>query len=148
MKNNESEPTKPPAALSLGLGRLRRFIRDRGQNPAYDGEGRLKYLLPRESNPAACAFAGVSSQTTQCALRLFCDAFDIPEEQMFCLRPSDIIHDIYRAMVPSTYDDMEYERLGINLEEAIRRALTNDEAKSLVTIEDIIRFVDRNVAAS
>ena len=144
MKNDEIEPKKPPTTLSLGLARLRRFFRDRGQNAAYDGRGRLKYLLPRESNSVACAVAGVSSQTTQCALRLFCDAFDIPDEQMFCLRPCDVIHDIYRAMVPSAYDDMEYERLGINLEEAIHRALTNDEAKSLVTIEDTIRFVDQN----
>lgn len=78
-------------------------------------------------------------------MRLFCDAFDIPDEQMFCLRASDTIHDIYRAMVAPTHDDMEYERLGMNLEDGIGRALSEDESKSFVTIEDVIRFVHENV---
>jgi len=48
-------------------------------------------------------------------------------------------------MVAPTHDDMEYERLGMNLEEAIGRSLTAGESKSFVTIEDVIRFVHEKV---
>ena len=129
----------------LSLDHMRTFLRNLLQNPRWDSQGRLKYLLSRESSPAACAVAGVSPESTERALRLFCDAFDIPDEQRFCLRPSDAIHDIYRAMVAPTHDDMEYERLGMNLKEAIGRSLTEGESKSFVTIEDVIRFVHENV---
>jgi len=121
------------------------FLRNLLQNPRWDSQGRLKYLLSRESSAADCAVAGVSPESTERTLRLFCDAFDILDEQMFCLRPSDAIHDIYRAMVAPTHDHMEYERLGMYLEEAIGRSLTESEFKSFATIENLMRFVHENV---
>ncbi len=126
---------------------MRTFFRNLLQNTPWDSQSRLKYLLSRESSAAACAVAGVSPETIDRALRLFCDSFDIPDEQMFCLRPSDAIHDIYRAMVARTHDDMEFERLAMGLEEAIGRSLTEGECKGLVTIEELIRFVHENVVA-
>lgn len=127
------------------LDHIRTFFRNLLQNPRWDSQGRLKYLLSRESSAAACAVAGVSPASTKRALRLFCDAFDIPDEQVFCLRPSDAINDIYRVMVAPTHDDMELERLWMNLGEAIGRPLTEGEFKSFVTITDLIRFVHENV---
>jgi hypothetical protein len=125
-----------------------KFFRNLLQNPAWDAHGKLKYLLARDSDPTACVVAGVPPQTAERALRLFCDAFDIPDEQVFCLRPSDLIHDIYLAMVVPPGDDMEYERLAGNVEEAMGRALSDDEFKSFVTIEDLIRFVHEKVVDS
>jgi hypothetical protein len=124
---------------------MRTFFRNLLRNPGWDDHGRLRYLLTRDSDPTACVVAGVPPQASERALRLFCDAFDIPDEQVFCLRASDSIHDIYQAMVAPTHDDMEYERLGMNLEKAIGRALSDSEAKSFVTIEDVIRFTHAKV---
>ena len=120
---------------------MRAFLQSLVRSSAWDSGRRLKYLLDREPDPSACAVSGIPPESTERALRLFCDAFDIPEEQMFCLRPPDVIQDIYRAMVPGVCDDMEYERLMIGLEEVIGRELAEGECMRIATIEDLIRFV-------
>lgn len=111
---------------------------------AWDWRGRLKYLLSREADLAACAVRGVPLEVTAQALRLFCDAFDIPDEQLYCLRPGDRIHDIYCAMVRGISDHMEYEQLFISLDETIGRELSESELTSIETIEDLVRFVHAN----
>ncbi|MES2572366.1 MAG: hypothetical protein V4710_20220 [Verrucomicrobiota bacterium] len=131
------------------FGRLQAFFsalflkRGRG-NSAWESSGRLKYLSGRE--PEACAVSGVSAEVVERTLVLFCDAFDIPQEQRFCLCPADQLHDIYRAMVTGRCDEMEYERLMINVEDAIGRALKEQELESVVTIEHLIRFVHEQLS--
>lgn len=109
-------------------------------NPTWK-EGKLRCLLDREALPAASVVEGVPSESVEQALRMFCDAFNIPTEQQFCLRPSDRIDAIYREMAQGMIDDMEYERLVMLLEEALGRKVSEQEIVAIVTIEDLVRFL-------
>ena len=98
-------------------------------------------MLDRESDPEACQLEGVSPEAVDLALDIFCDAFDIISEQKYCLRPSDRLMDIYSAMVTGMSDDLEFERLGMNLDK-IEAGTPEDMDKPIETIEDLCRWVD------
>jgi hypothetical protein len=52
-------------------------------------KGKLRFLLGRVSDPQACQLVDISAQITDRALAIFCDAFSVPESQMYCLVLSD-----------------------------------------------------------
>ena len=126
---------------------MRTFFRQLFSNPAWDSKGKSVYLLNRRSSAEACSVVGVPAKVIDRALCMFCDAFDIPEEQRFCLRPSDRICDIYGAMVTGNHDDWECERLMMNVKELIKRQLSQEECGSIVSIEDLIRLLRKNTVA-
>jgi len=123
---------------------LRRFF----SNPAWDSKGRFTYLLDRESDQNLCVVSGVPLEVVDEALKLFCDAFDIPDEQRYCLRPSDQMMDIYKAMVTGFSDDLEFERLTMNLDKAIGRKITDEESVTIKSLEDLVRFLCVNKKSS
>ncbi len=111
-------------------------------NPAYDSLRRFKFLLGRPSDPGACGVEGVPGDVTEKALQIFCDSFDIPAEQVHCLRPADTIAEIYKAMIGKrSWDDMEYERLAMALEEALGRKILDDEFLAISTIGELQIFL-------
>ena len=124
--------------------RLLNFIDNLRTRTVWDRHGKLRYLREREPNLGACSIEGISSEETARSLALFCDAFDIPESQSSCLRLTDHIRDIYDAMTTWLTDDLEMERLLLNLQEQIKRPVTEEEQQKLQTIEDLIRFLHTN----
>ena len=76
------------------------------------------------------------------ALGLLCDAFDMPAKQMHYLRPADELMWLYQAMIgPRWWDDLEFERLAISLDELPGPDLSDEAFRDLQTVEDVIRFV-------
>ncbi len=101
--------------------------------------------MDREDDPKQCMISGVSKEIIDIALDCFCDAFDIPDSQKYCLRPHDRINDIYEAMTKNQWwDDCELERLNSNVENIVGRKISEAEGKQVNTIEDLIRFINDN----
>ncbi|HEX3625067.1 MAG TPA: hypothetical protein VH280_06565 [Verrucomicrobiae bacterium] len=126
---------------------MRKFLHNFFSNPAWDNQGKFAWLLNREASPDACAIDGVPPEIVDAALHLFCHAFDIPDAQRFCLRPSDRVQDIYLAMVNGLHDDLEYERLAMNIDKLIARKVSQQKIQNFITVEDVIRFVFKNIGA-
>ena len=55
----------------------------------YDRRGNAQCLAGRKSDPAQLNLPDNSPVVRDQALELFCDAFNIPSRQMYCLRPED-----------------------------------------------------------
>ena len=111
---------------------------------AYDGHGRLKYLLGRPNDATAWANAerSLGRDNVNTALRLVCQAFEIPESQMYCLRPDDDLLEIYRSKVgPRCWDGFEFERLALDLDQLPGPRLPVQAVASLKTIGDLARLV-------
>ena len=89
----------------------------------WNSSSRLKYFENRVPATGACAADGIPTETVNQALNMFCEAFDIPAPQRLCILATDRIQDIYRSMVILA-DDLECERLLLNLEKAIDRRLS------------------------
>ena len=110
----------------------------------YDRHGKLKYLSGRPDDPGVWSAhpRPVEPEQSEEALHLLCDAFDIPEDQKYCLRPEDDLMAIYGSIVgPRSWDDMEFERLWMNLDESLGRDLSKQEFESLSTVGDVVRLV-------
>lgn len=108
----------------------------------YDRRGNLKYLLGRAADPAMCDVSGVPPDVRDEALALLCESFDIPEQQMHCLRPGDELMAIYRSIVgPRFWDDMELERTRMAIDELPGPKLTDEEAQAVATVADLVRVV-------
>ncbi len=117
----------------------------------YDRRGNAKYLLGRADEPAQCDLDGVPPAIRDEALLMLCDSFDIPERQMYCLRPDDELMAIYQSFIgPRYWDDMEFERLGMALEKLLGTEISQSEFESIRSVRDLIYFVDarRGVDAS
>lgn len=122
----------------MWLKRLISALRHTG----YDKHGNVKYLLGRDADPSECLIDGVSNSVRDEALRMLCDSFDIPERQMYCLRLTDDLGNIYRSYVgPRCWDDMEFERLRAAIEQLPGPELTDEMAESVRTVADVIRLV-------
>lgn len=108
----------------------------------YDRNGNAKYLLGRINDPAQCEVEGVPAAIRDEALALLCDSFDIPERQIYCLRPNDELMAIYHSFVgPRSWDGMEFERLGMAIDELAGTPLSEQEAHAVRTVEDVVRVV-------
>lgn len=108
----------------------------------YDRRGNAKYLLGRVADATQCDLDGVLPQVRDEALTLLCDAFDIPQRQMHCLRCDDELMAIYRSFVgPRFWDDLEFERLGLSLDELPGPKMTTEEFLAMKTVGDVIRAV-------
>jgi hypothetical protein len=108
----------------------------------YDRDGNAKYLLGRANDSAQCEVDGVPAAIRDEALALLCDSFDIPERQMYCLRPDDELMAIYQSFVgPRSWDDMEFERLGMAIDELPGAPLSEQEAQAIKAVEDVVRVV-------
>ena len=122
----------------MGLTRWLRAISYTG----FDRRGRLKVLQARPPSPEAVDVPNVSPDIRDEALGLLCDAFDIPAQQMHCLRPADELMGLYQAMIgPRWWDDLEFERLAISLDEVTGPDLSDEAFRGLRTVGDVIRFV-------
>src|SRR5687768_13823761 len=103
----------------------------------YDRRGNAKYLLGRAVDPTQCDVEDVPPHIRDEALGLLCDSFDIPERQMHCLRRDDELMAIYRSFVgPRFWDDMEFERLGLSLDELPGPKMTTEEFIAIKTVGD------------
>ena len=98
----------------------------------YDSAGDVKYLLGRASDPGLCVVPGVPAAVRDEALRIFCEDFDIPQRQMYCLRPDDELMAIYRSFVGRS-----------SLDELPGPEPTDEELASVKTVADVIRLVAR-----
>jgi hypothetical protein len=108
----------------------------------YDRDGNAKFLLGRSADPKACEMEGVPAEARDTALALLCEAFDIPQGQLYCLRPNDDLMALYASFVgPRSYDEMQFERLGIAIDELPGEALSASEAEVIRTVADVIRVV-------
>jgi hypothetical protein len=108
----------------------------------YDRNGTVKYLLGRSSDPGQCEVQGIPAAIRDEALAILCDSFDIPERQMYCLRPDDKLMAIYQSLVGRRLcDDMEFERLGIAINDLGGASLSEQEAQAIKTVEDLVRVV-------
>lgn len=56
--------------------------------------------------------------------------------------------DIYKAMVTGFSDDLEFERLTMNLDKAIGRKITDEESVTIKSLEDLVRFLCVNKKSS
>jgi len=122
---------------------VRRFTQAFGYS-GYDRRGDLKYLAGRSPDPAALDIDGVDPAVRDEALLLLCDAFDIPERQRYCLRLDDRLMAIYESMVgPRWWDDLEFGRLWMNIDELPGRDLTEEQCRAIETVADVIRVVSR-----
>ena len=81
-----------------------------------------QWLRARNSHPRLWqyAFTGDAWPKADEALSWICDLFSLPRGLRHSLRPSDAILSIYRRYYPRPWmaDGMEYEELGLHLEEA------------------------------
>ena len=125
------------------MGWLEKLLRIDSKAHPFPSGGNLKYLLQREPSREACMIEGVSAEAVDLALDIFCDAFDIEQEQKYSLRPSDKLMDIYSVMVTGQTDDLEFERLGMNLDD-IEAGIPGESDPSIETIEDLCRWVYTN----
>ena len=108
----------------------------------YDRDGNAKYLLGRSNDPAQYEVDGVPAAIRDEALALLCDSFDIPECQKHCLRRDDELMAIYHSFVgPRFWDDMEFERLWMALDELPGGKLSSEEFEAIKTVEDVVRAV-------
>jgi hypothetical protein len=109
----------------------------------YDWCGRMKYLLKRDADAAQCQVPGVDAHVTEKALDIICEAFQIQPVQRHCLRPADIIQEIYGS-ITGLSDRMEIEFLVLNLERACGREIVGNEVDQIKTVADVILFLARN----
>jgi hypothetical protein len=108
----------------------------------YDWRGNAKYLLDRSTDAAQCDVPGVPDDVRDEALSTLCDSFDIPKRQMYCLRPHDELMAIYQSFVgPRYWDDLEFERLWMALDELPGEKLDVDAFQSIKSVGDLICFV-------
>jgi hypothetical protein len=108
----------------------------------YNRQGNAKYLLGRAADPTQCEVEGVPSEVRDEALNLLCESFDIPERQMYCLRPDDELMAIYRSFVgPRSWDDLEFERLWLELDDLPGGKVSTGEFHAISSVADLMRFV-------
>ena len=87
----------------------------------YVDRRQLCWLLDRTSHPdlwRAAYFETGQQEKLEESLLWICDAFLLPRERMYALRPSDRLWDIYKRQNPSSWDNMDYETLYDDFESA------------------------------
>lgn len=103
----------------------------------YDSNGNLHFLNAREHkspNEIAPSFPEDAVKTT---LLLICECFDIEENQIGQMRFTDKLWDLYTAVRQSSWtDDMELERLVLELENRSINVDLADDFFQTATIED------------
>lgn len=115
---------------------------------AWDRAGRLRLLLDRRDDPAACRARGLSHDTVDLGLRMICESFDIPLEQVHCLRPDDRIFGLYSAVVAGrSHDEHEMLRLVCSMDQAIQRRIEPAELNALDTVADLLQFLQEGIDA-
>ena len=122
--------------------RVMRWLRGLAYS-AYDGHGKLKFLLCRSSDVRAWLAESppTAPETLEKALNLLCSSFDIPTSQRHCLRPDDDLMAIYKSKVgPRSCDSFEFERLVIELSGLPGPKLTHQDVSSLKTVGDVVRL--------
>jgi hypothetical protein len=109
---------------------------------SYDSRGNAKCLLGRETDPTQSDVEGVPPEVRDAALKAICKSFDITQKQMYCLRATDELMTIYRDMNgPRTFDQLQFERLGFEIEDAVGSQLSVSEILNIKTVADVIRGV-------
>ena len=87
------------------------------------------------------AFPDASTADVREFLRLFVDAFALPDRRCLSFRPDDRVMDIYRAIYTPGWtiaDAMELEILAIRIEQRYGHTVTSSDPESL-TLGDIYR---------
>jgi hypothetical protein len=114
----------------------------RHDNDGYDRRGDAVFLANRPPDPEALQVAGIPAASPDQALELVCKAFEIPRRQMYCLRLSDELMDIYRSFNGMrSWDRLEYISLAMGLDRLAGGRVPREEVQQLQTVEDVIRFV-------
>jgi hypothetical protein len=105
----------------------------------YDSRGNARCLLGRETDPTQSDVEGVPPEVRDAALKAICKSFEIPERQMYCLRATDELMTIYRDMNgPRTFDQLQFERLGFEIEDLVGSQLSVSEILNIKTVADVI----------
>jgi hypothetical protein len=84
----------------------------------------------------------VDPSAVEAALTLVCDAFMIPREQRYSLRPADELLWLYReGYLFRIADSMEFEHLFLGIQDVLARSLKEREVAAIRTVGDVIRVV-------
>jgi hypothetical protein len=109
---------------------------------AHDRSGNAKFLLERVADPSASIVPEVPDSIRDEALRLICESFDIPVRQMYCLRADDELMALYRGINgPRNFDQLQFERLWLELEDLLTREVTATEFEKIKTVADVINVL-------
>ena len=118
-------------------------------NP-YDRQGRLKLLLNRSYDKSAFSTLTTSSEIIELVLNAICESFDIKQSQKYCLRPSDNLGEVYRAITKfRMVDDMEFERLHKEIGKLVGGYEKNKFNWDVdFSVEELIMFVAKNTPSN
>jgi hypothetical protein len=111
-------------------------------------KGKVKFLLARDSLPSLLEVEGVPFDFVKRILTIICASFGVPESQMYCLRLEDNLADIYKTFVEASLlgmsDNLEYERLYLELEDMIGKFNPKDLSPDInITVLMVIKFAFR-----
>jgi hypothetical protein len=124
------------------------WLRDLLVPPRQDLFGRLRYLRGRAPDPTLCQIVGIDPHFTERAVGLICSAFSIPAGQQYCLRPDDTLMALYLGGYKRRFvDNMEFESLFGDLNQAVGRQMDEAEMLGIKTVEDVIRFLAAHARA-